>query len=81
MTRLDVEQLKEKLRALLKEKAMTERTNKTYTVGDLYSEAATLVRSEMAGLKQRPLTEVEEQKSKDLARLISKMVLKEMKIS
>jgi hypothetical protein len=60
---------------------MTERTTKTYTVGDLYTEAAQLVRSEMAGLKQKPLTEVEEKKSQDLARLISKMVLKEMKIS
>lgn len=60
---------------------MTEKTNKTFTVGDLYGEAAKLVRAEMSGLKQKPLSEVEEQKSKDLAKLISKMVLKELKIS
>jgi hypothetical protein len=60
---------------------MTEKTTRTYTVGDLYSEAATLVRAEMAGLKHKPLTEVEEKKSQDLARLISKLVLKEMKLS
>jgi hypothetical protein len=60
---------------------MMEKTTKTYTVGDLYSEAATLVRTEMAGLKHKPLSEVEERKSQDLARLISKMVLKEMDLA
>jgi hypothetical protein len=60
---------------------MIEKTDRKFTVGDLYSEAAKLVRDEMAGLKQKPLSATEEQKSQDLARLISKLVLKEMKLS
>ena len=55
--------------------------NKTYTVADLYSEAAKLVRDEMGQLKNRPLNPVEEAKSAELAKAISKMVLKEMKIA
>jgi len=53
---------------------------KAYTVADLYAEAAKMVRSEFSGIKKRPLTETEEVKMNELAKLISNTVLKEMKI-
>ena len=53
---------------------------KTYTVSDLYSEAAKMVRDEFASIKSQPLNQSEEIKMKELARLISNTVLKEMKI-
>lgn len=54
---------------------------RTYTVADLYSEAAKMVRQEMAGLKQKALTPEEEKKTEQLAKLISKTVLKEMHLA
>ena len=53
---------------------------KTYTVADLYSEAAKMVKDEFSSIKNRPLNTAEEVKMKELARLISNTVLKEMKI-
>jgi len=53
---------------------------KTYTVADLYTEAAKMVRAEFSSMKSAPLTPTEEDKMKALAKLISKTVLKEMKI-
>ena len=54
---------------------------KTYTVADLYTEAAKMVRTEMSALKQKPLSPEEEKKSAELAKLISKTVLKEMRLA
>jgi len=60
---------------------MTERNKgKTYTVADLYSEAAKLVKEEFSAKKNKPLNQAEEIKMQELARLISNTVLKEMKI-
>jgi len=53
---------------------------KKYTVSDVYKEANTLLQSEMSGMKNRPLNKTEEIKMKELGRLISNMVLKEMKV-
>ena len=56
-------------------------TKKTYTVADLYAEAAKMVRGEMSALKNnRPLDGTENEKADALARFISKTVLKEMKV-
>jgi hypothetical protein len=55
--------------------------NKKYTVADLYSEAAKMVREEMFALKNKPITPAEEEKIQALARTISKTVLKEMKVA
>ncbi|MBU0629492.1 MAG: hypothetical protein KKC80_01050 [Candidatus Margulisbacteria bacterium] len=57
---------------------MINKTARTYTVSDLYKEAAQLVQGEFKGLKDRPLTPAEQTKSEELAKLISKMALKEM---
>ena len=84
MPRLNVEKLKEKLRKLLKEKIMVNRIEnsppKKYTVADVYTEAAKLMRSEMEEMKQRPLNSGEEIKMNALAKLLSKTVLKEMDV-
>ena len=53
---------------------------KKYTVADVYTEANTMLKTEMEALKNRPLNNSEEIKMKELGRLISKMVLKEMKV-
>lgn len=53
---------------------------KKYTVSDIYAEAANLLKDEMQGLKKKPLSASEEIKMKELGKLISKTVLKEMKI-
>jgi len=53
---------------------------KKYTVSDVYQEANQMLKEEMQSLKNRPLTQSEEIKMKQLARVISKTVLKEMKI-
>jgi hypothetical protein len=53
---------------------------KTYTVADVYAEANTMLKSEMEAMKNRPLNKSEEIKMKELSRLMSKMVLKEMKV-
>ena len=53
---------------------------KKYTVSDVYREAASMLKDEMLSIKNRPLTETEEQKMKELGKLISKTVLREMKI-
>jgi len=61
---------------------MVEKTKvQTYTVADIYTEAARMVREEFQGLKKRPLTPEEETKMKELAKVISNTVLKEMKIA
>jgi len=63
---------------------MTEKVSdsapKKYTVADLYTEAAKMIREEMSGLKKRPLDPAEDAKAAELARLISRSVLKEMKV-
>ncbi|MBI5399432.1 hypothetical protein HZB07_02275 [Candidatus Saganbacteria bacterium] len=53
--------------------------DKKYTVADVYQEAGQLLQTEMLALKKRPLTNDEEEKMKQLGKLISKIVLKEMK--
>lgn len=61
---------------------MIEKTKgKTYKVADLYSEAAQLVRQEMSHLKKGALSPEEEVKTRELGKLISNMVLKEMKLA
>jgi len=54
--------------------------DKKYTVADLYTEAAKMVREEMFSLKAKPITPAEEEKIAALARTISKTVLKEMRV-
>ena len=53
---------------------------KTFTVADLYTEAAKMVKGEMSSLKNKPLDADETAKAEALARFISKTVLKEMKV-
>ena len=53
---------------------------KKYTVSDVYKEANGLLQTEMSAMKNRPLNKTEEIKMKELGRLISNMVLKEMKV-
>ena len=61
---------------------MREKTapKRTYTVADLYAEAAKMVKGEMSSLKNKPLDADETAKAEALARFISKTVLQEMKI-
>ena len=54
--------------------------SKKYTVADVYQEANKMLKEEMQGLKNRPLTSSEEIKMKELAKVLSRTVLKEMKI-
>ena len=54
--------------------------SKKYTVADVYQEANQLLKDEMQTIKNRPLNPSEEIKMKELGRLISNMVLKEMKV-
>ena len=54
--------------------------SKKYTVADVYQEANKMLKTEMQSLKNRPLTASEEIKMKELAKVLSKTVLKEMKI-
>jgi hypothetical protein len=75
----DVKQLKEKLKKHLREKLMAAKSKK-YKVSDLYQEANKMLKEEMQSLKNRPLTQSEEIKMKELAKILSKTVLKEMKI-
>jgi 2-iminoacetate synthase ThiH len=56
-------------------------SSKKYTVGDLYSEAAKMIRQEMQGIKKEPLTPAEETKLANLAKSLSQSVLKEMNIA
>ena len=77
---LDVNQLKERLKELLKGKIMSGKSDKKYTVSDVYQEAAKMLKEEMQGLKKRALTPSEEIKMKELGRSLSKLVLKEMKL-
>jgi hypothetical protein len=49
-------------------------------VADVYTEANAMLKSEMEVMKNRPLNKSEEIKMKELSRLMSKMVLKEMKV-
>lgn len=54
---------------------------KTFTVADLYTEAAKMVKGEMSALKNnKPLDQAEAEKAEALAKFISKTVLKEMKV-
>jgi len=55
--------------------------NRKFTVADLYAEAARMVKEEFSAIKNKPLTGLEEDKIKELAKAISKTVLKEMKIA
>ena len=54
--------------------------SKKYTVSDVYAEAHRMLREEMSALKDRPLSDAEELKMKQLGKVISKMVLKEMDV-
>ncbi|MBU0671550.1 MAG: hypothetical protein KJ732_00815 [Candidatus Margulisbacteria bacterium] len=53
---------------------------KKYTVADVYQEANKMLTEEMSSIKRRPLNNSEETKMKQLGKLISNMVLKEMKV-
>ena len=78
---LDKEKLKEKLKELLKEKLMAISGVKTkFTVADVYQEAAKMLKDELAGMKSQPLSSAEEVKMEKLGKMLSKMVLKEMKV-
>ncbi len=59
---------------------MAAKSNKKYTVADVYREANRMLREEMQSIKKRPLTQSEEIKMKELSKVISNGVLKEMKI-
>ncbi|MDD5382761.1 MAG: hypothetical protein PHH60_03805 [Candidatus Margulisbacteria bacterium] len=59
---------------------MAATAKKKYTVADVYSEADKMLKEEMQTIKNRPLTQSEEVKMTQLSKLISKMVLKEMKV-
>ena len=52
----------------------------TYKASDLYREAGKLLRSEVEGMKKKPLNSKESEKMDLLAKEISKVVLREMKI-
>ncbi|MEA3494270.1 MAG: hypothetical protein U9R38_07825 [Candidatus Margulisiibacteriota bacterium] len=56
------------------------KVGKKYTVADLKSEAYKMLREEMQGIKKRPLNKNEEIKMKELGSVLSKGVLKEMKL-
>jgi hypothetical protein len=77
--RSEIEQLKERLRQHLKEKFMDLKVKK-YTVADVYTEANLMLKTEMEAMKNRPLNSSEEIKMKELSRLMSKLVLKELKV-
>jgi hypothetical protein len=53
---------------------------KKYTVADLYTEASKMVKQEYSTIKNGPLSASEEIKMKELAKVISNSVLKEMKL-
>ena len=55
--------------------------NRTYTVAELYKEAANVVKDEMKTMKQGELTATEQAKVEQLSKLISNMVLKEMRLA
>jgi len=59
---------------------MANKTQKKYTVADVYKEANNLLRDELQNIKKAPLSESDEIKMKELSKLLSNMVLKEMKI-
>ncbi len=59
---------------------MAAKVGKKFTVGDVYREAASMLKSEMKNLKKSELSASEEIKMKQLAKLLSNTVLKEMKI-
>lgn len=53
---------------------------KKYKVSDLYQEANKMLKEEIQNLKKRPLSQSEEIQMKELAKVLSKTVLGEMKI-
>ena len=53
---------------------------RTFTVADLYTEAARMVREEMQAIKNEPLSQAEDVKTREIAKAISNTVLKEMKL-
>lgn len=59
---------------------MIEKNKQTFTVADLYAEAAKMAREEFGTMKQKPLTDLEQKNIDQLAKTISKSVLKEMKL-
>jgi len=59
---------------------MAGKTQKKYTVADVYKEADKILRDELQSMKKAPLSESDEIKMKALSKLLSNMVLKEMKI-
>jgi len=59
---------------------MLSKVGKKYTVGDVYKEAAGMLKEEMQNMKKGELSKTEEIKMNELAKLLSKTVLKEMKV-
>ncbi len=59
---------------------MAAKVTRKYTVADVYREAGKMLKDEMQGMKKRPLNKGEEIKMDNLARELSKGVLKEMKL-
>jgi hypothetical protein len=53
---------------------------KKYTVADVYREATKMLKEEMQGIKKQSLSASEEIKMKELGKVLSQTVLKEMKI-
>lgn len=53
---------------------------KKYTVADVYQEAGLMLKAEFQDLKQAPLSNVEAAKMEKLGKMLSKLVLKEMKV-
>lgn len=59
---------------------MVGKVNKKYTVADVYAEATKMLKNEMQELQKRPLKPSEELKVAELAKALSKSVLKEMNV-
>ena len=59
---------------------MAAKANKKYRVSDVYQEATRMLKDEMQSMRKRPLTPSEEIKMKQLGKILSNTVLKEMEI-
>ena len=54
--------------------------NRKFTVADVYKEASGMLQGELKSMKGKELSKTEEIKMEKLGKMLSKMVLKEMKI-
>ena len=69
------------MKELLVKKQMLSKTgDKKFTVGDVYKEAAAMLKEEMRTLKNNKLSAVEAAKLEQFAKELSKSVLKEMDV-